>query len=74
MDGKSIIKSFGLSFYSFQFQGTKFVISQEAGVRKQFLVLNGEAVLGFIKKGDKFAECPSYTEVTSKLDCKVIIK
>ena len=52
--------------------GTKFVISTVEGVRKQFLVLNGEAVLAFVGAGTKFAECSSYTEVTSKLNCKVL--
>ena len=51
--------------------GNKFVIKQVKGVRKQFLILNGEAVLGFVTKGDKFADCTSYTEVTANVDCKV---
>merc|ERR1712106_509736 len=52
--------------------GNKFVIKQVKGVRKQFLILNGEAVLGFVTKGDKFADCTSYTEVTANVDCKVV--
>jgi len=52
--------------------GNKFVIKQVSGVRKQFLILNGEAVLGFVTKGKKFADCTSYTEVTTKVDCKVV--
>ena len=56
----------------FMYQGTKFVISTKEGVRKQFIVLNGEAVLAFVANGQKFAECSSYTEVTSKIDCKVL--
>ena len=51
--------------------GNKFVIKQVSGVRKQFLILNGEVVLGFVKKGKKFAACTSYTEVTTSVDCKV---
>ena len=51
--------------------GNKFVIKQVSGVRKQFLILNGEAVLGFVTKGKKFASCTSYTEVTANVDCKV---
>ena len=51
--------------------GDKFVIKQVKGVRKQFLILNGQAILGFVKKGKKFTECSSYTEVTPNVDCKV---
>merc|ERR1711892_778901 len=52
--------------------GNKFVIKQVSGVRKQFLILNGEAILGFVTKGKKFASCTSYTEVTANVDCKVV--
>ena len=52
--------------------GTKFVIKQEKGTRKQFLILNGEAVLAFVKNGEKFADCDSYTEVTTQVDCKTV--
>ena len=52
--------------------GTKFVIKQEKGTRKQFLILNGEAVLAFVKNGDKFADCDSYTEVTTNIQCKTV--
>ena len=52
--------------------GTKFVIKQEKGTRKQFLILNGEAVLAFVKNGDKFADCDSYTEVTTNIQCKEV--
>lgn len=51
--------------------GTKFVIKQVTGVRKQFLILNGTPILGFVTKGEKFADCSSYTEVTLNVDCKV---
>ena len=51
--------------------GDKFVITQVRGVRKQFLMLNGEAILGFVRNGKKFADCDSYTEITTKVDCKV---
>ena len=47
------------------------MIKQVTGVRKQFLILNGEAILGFVTKGKKFANCSSYTEVTANVDCKV---
>ena len=51
--------------------GNKFVIKQETGVRKQFLILNGEPILGFVVNGKKFANCSSYTDVTASVDCKV---
>ena len=51
--------------------GNKFVIKQVKGVRKQFLILNGEPILAFVTKGKKFTECTSYTEVTAQVDCKV---
>ena len=51
--------------------GEKFVIKQAKGVRKQLLILNGEAILGFVRNGKKFADCDSYTEITTKVDCKV---
>ena len=51
--------------------GNKFVIKQVKGVRKQLLILNGQAILGFVRNGKKFADCDSYTEVTTKVDCKV---
>merc|ERR1712123_322112 len=52
--------------------GNKFVIKQVSGVRKQFLILNGEAILGFVTKGKKFASCSSYTEIPANVDCKVV--
>ena len=51
--------------------GNKFVIKQANDVRKQFLILNGQAILAFVRNGKKFADCDSYTEVTSMVDCKV---
>ena len=52
--------------------GTKFVIKQDKGTRKQFLILNGEAVLAFVENGKKFVECDSYTEVTTSVNCKTV--
>merc|ERR1711892_189021 len=52
--------------------GNKFVIKQVTGVRKQFLILNGEAILGFVTNGKKFPNCTSYTDVTASVDCKVV--
>ena len=51
--------------------GTKFVIKQVTGVRKQFLILNGEIILAFATFGKKFGNCSTFTEVTSIVDCKV---
>ena len=51
--------------------GNKFVIKRVDGVRKQFLILNGEAILGFVNRGKKFTNCSSYTEITGRVDCKV---
>ena len=62
----SIVSNSGCS------SGSKFVIKQQAGVRKQFLIMNGEAILAFVNKGKKFTACDSYTEVTSSVVCKVV--
>ena len=48
------------------------MIKQEKGTRKQFLIINGEAVLAFVKNGQKFADCDSYTEVTANIKCKAV--
>ena len=50
------------------FSGTKFVIKQKTGVRKQFLILNGTPILAFVTKGKKFKDCTSFTEVTALLN------
>ena len=55
--------------------GSKFVVKQKKGVRKQFLILNGKVVLAFIKKkGGKFANCNAFRDITSDVKCKVILK
>ena len=42
------------------------------GVRKQFLILNGNVVLAFVKKrGGKFAECSAFEDITPDVKCKV---
>ena len=51
--------------------GSKFVISKEKGTRKQFLLVDGKDIIAFIKNGDKFANCSSFTDVTSQVTCKV---
>ena len=52
--------------------GDKFVIKNTRGVnRRQFLFVEGKTILAFVPKGQKFTSCPSYTEVTTSVDCKV---
>ena len=51
--------------------GNKFVIKQVRGVRKQFLILHGQPILGFVRNGKKFVDCDTYTDVTASVDCKV---
>ena len=41
------------------------------GVRKQFLLTNGKTIYGFVKKGEKFADCSTFAEITDSVDCKV---
>eukprot|EP00090_Calanus_glacialis_P003469 TRINITY_DN12566_c0_g1_i1.p1 TRINITY_DN12566_c0_g1~~TRINITY_DN12566_c0_g1_i1.p1 ORF type:complete len:284 (-),score=70.72 TRINITY_DN12566_c0_g1_i1:64-915(-) len=52
--------------------GNKFVIRKMKGTRKQFLILNGNPVLGFVQKKKKFTSCKSYTQITANLKCKVV--
>jgi len=42
-----------------------------SGIRRQLLFVDGKTILAFVTKGAKFADCSSYTEVTSQVDCKV---
>ena len=65
------IKISGITANSGCDSGNKFVIKQQSGVRKQFLILDGEPILAFINRGKKFTQCTSYTEVTSSVTCKV---
>ena len=75
LNAKSLFDSFNHFYVEHNtiqiISGNKFVIKQVSGVRKQFLILNGEAILGFVTKGKKFASCSSYTEITANVDCKV---
>ena len=41
------------------------------GVRKQFLLTNGKTIYGFVRKGEKFANCSTFSEITDSVDCKV---
>jgi len=53
--------------------GSKFVIKRASKqVRKQFVILNGKPVLGFITRGQHFSSCSSYTEITTSISCKVV--
>ena len=47
--------------------GEKFVLKTRRGVRKQFLILNNEAVLVFVQARKKFPQCSRKTDVTSKV-------
>jgi len=52
--------------------GKKVVITKKKGIRKQFLILNGSPVLGFVKRKKKFTSCNSYVHVTPKVKCKEV--
>jgi len=57
--------------------GSKFVVKQERGVRKQFLVVNGEPVLAFVAKPSqpnavKFAQCDQHRDITERVGCKPV--
>ena len=47
--------------------GDKFVLKRRPLVRKQFMILNNEPVLVFVKNKKKFPQCTKYTDVTSKV-------
>ena len=66
--------------------GYKFVIKPQSGLerlqlrlfhisssgnRRQMLFVDGKTILAFVTRGSKFADCSSFTEVTSQVDCKV---
>lgn len=50
--------------------GNKLVVKKQKGLRRQFLILNGSPVLGFIKRKNKFTSCDTYKDVTDSVDCK----
>jgi len=52
--------------------GSKFVVSKERGVRRQYLFVDGRTVLAFVTNGEKFAECANYTDITADVKCKVM--
>ena len=41
------------------------------GNRKQFLIVDGKTVYAFVKKGEKFAACSSFSDRTCDVKCKV---
>ena len=51
--------------------GNKLVLKKQKGLRRQFLLLNGSPVLGFIMRKKKFTSCEAYKDVTDTVDCKV---
>jgi len=44
--------------------GTKMVIRNKRGVRKQFLLTNEKTIYGFATRGEKLPDCSSLTEIT----------
>merc|ERR1719320_549258 len=53
--------------------GNKLVLKKQKGLRRQFLLLNGSPVLGFIMRKKKFTSCEAYKDVTDTVDCKGVI-
>ena len=52
--------------------GSKFVIKKVRGVRKQFLILDGQAVIAFVENKKKFADCSKYKDITESVKCKQV--
>jgi len=52
--------------------GSKFVLSKDRGVRRQYLFVDGRTVLAFVKNGEKFAQCANYTDITADVKCKAM--
>jgi len=52
--------------------GTKFVVKQEKGTRKQFLFVDGKDIIAFVKNKEKFVNCSIFTEVTEMIQCKKV--
>ena len=42
----------------------KLVVKPEPGSRKQFLLVSGKIIVAFIKKGQKFASCSTFNDIT----------
>ena len=48
-----------------EFSGTKFVIKRENdNTRKQLLVLEGEVILAFVERGERFSQCFTYKDIS----------
>ena len=43
-------------------------------VRRQYLFVDGRAVLAFVTNGEKFAQCANFTDITADVKCKVICR
>lgn len=58
--------------FSIVSSGSKFVIKRndEENTRKQFLILEGEVIMAFVKKEVRFSECTSYKDITEDVDCQ----
>ena len=61
----------GHSSLSSSHSGVKFVIKQQSGVRKQFLIVGNEVLMVFVKKKKKFTQCESFSDISSSVKCKV---
>ena len=59
------------SFLSSSHSGVKFVIKQQPGVRKQFLIVDNEVLMVFVKKKKKFTQCEAFSDISSSVKCKV---
>lgn len=52
--------------------GSKYVLQQDRGTRKQLLCVDGKLILAFVKNGDKFVNCSEMVDVTPQVICKNI--
>ena len=53
-----------VNFKAFKYDAVK--------VRRQYLFVDGRAVLAFVTNGEKFAQCANFTDITADVKCKVI--
>ena len=53
--------------------GYEIEIEPQADHRNQLLFVEGKTILAFVKRNEKFADCSSYEEVTTEVECKVRI-
>ena len=70
-DGNYSFMKVCVSQHLIYFVGNKLVLKKKTGLRRQFLLLNGNPVLGFVERKKKFTSCSSYTDITAQVDCKV---